>query len=169
MMYYESKIRMMIIYRVYYRINCRIFPLTSWHLVDSEAFQTAGASGGKKSQKGPLLHYHSHTTWPGKRLHSYGKNIGKWWFSGRLMGFYRIYPLVMTNIATWKDPPCSTGKLTVSAGPFSFKTIGLGSGHSDFRGLIRQGAPSIYTKIEPPLGHTNEYQPIWVWKRRGAV
>ena len=27
------------------------------------------------------------------------KTMGKWWFNGGLMGFYGIYPLVMTNIA----------------------------------------------------------------------
>ena len=34
-----------------------------------------------------------------------GKTLGKWWFTGGLIGFYEIYPLVMTNIAMVNDDP----------------------------------------------------------------
>ena len=39
-----------------------------------------------------------------------GRTIGKWWLNGGLMGFYGIYPLVMTDIAVenghveWNKP-----------------------------------------------------------------
>ena len=42
----------------------------------------------------------------GKPWEKHRKTMGKPWENGGLMGFHGIYPLEMTNIANWKDPPC---------------------------------------------------------------
>ena len=37
------------------------------------------------------------------------KNMGKWWFNGGLMGFHGIYPLVSSNMSSWKIPELKGG------------------------------------------------------------
>jgi len=40
--------------------------------------------------------------------------MGFYGIYGGLMGFNRMYHLVMTNIANWKDPPFLIGKPSIS-------------------------------------------------------
>ena len=48
---------------------------------------------------------------------------GKWWFNCGEIGFYGIYPLVVTNIATERSTMLLMGKLTISTGSFSIAIL----------------------------------------------
>ena len=45
--------------------------------------------------------------------------MGKSLENGGLVGFYRIYPLIMTHSLRTGKSPFFMGKLTISTGPFS--------------------------------------------------